>query len=222
MLKQENFDNLLAFAQSIKECYTTLNHLGYQSDLNSFENILKIVQRLPYNMQYRWLCYSSKIERKSLEAGFKDLKEFICSEAEVSKSPYASALKVKRATSSRNLSTSTTVRSNQVKCCLLCKSKQVLWDCSVFTKKFVEDRIVFVRQNRLCDNCAKKGHVSKFCFLPSACTVANCAHKHHSLLHREVRANSTLENAAVALSNDRSSANVFSFTGISANSEHFY
>ena len=50
VLKQENYYALLAFAQGIEECYTTLNHLRYQSQLNSFENILKIVQRLPYNM----------------------------------------------------------------------------------------------------------------------------------------------------------------------------
>ena len=222
VLKQENSEALLAFAQSIEECYTTLNHLGYQSNLNSFENILKIVRRLPYNMQNRWLRRSSEIERKGLEAGFEDLKEFICSEAEVSKSSYASALKVKGTTSSKNFSTSTTVRPNQVKCCPLCKSKHVLWDCSVFTKKSVEDRIVFMRQNRLCDNCAKRGHISKFCFSPPACTVANCTHKHHSLLHKEVKASFTLENAAVAPSNDQSAANVSSFTGISANSDDFY
>ena len=86
----------------------------------------------------------------------------------------------------------------------------------------VEDRIGFMKQNRLYDNYAKKYHVSKFYFSPSACTVANYIHKHYSLLHREVKANSTLENAAVAPSNDRSSANVSSFTGISANSDDFY
>ena len=173
-------------------------------------------------MQNRWLHRSSEIERKGPEAGFEDLKEFICSEAEVSKSSYASALKVKGTTSSKNFSTSTTVCLNQVKCCPLCKSKHVLWDCSVFTKKSVEDCIVFMRQNRLCDNCAKRGYISKFCFSPPACTVANCTHKHHSLLHKKVKASSTLENAAVAPSNDRCGANVSSFTGISANSDDFY
>ena len=115
-------------------------------------------------MQNRWLRRSSEIERKGLEAGFEDLKEFICSEAEVSKLSYAFALKVKGTTSSKNFSTSTTVRPNQVKYCPLCKSKHVLWDCSVFTKKSVEDRIVFMRQNRLCDNCAKRGHIPNFVF----------------------------------------------------------
>ena len=50
VLKQENSEALLAFAQSIEECYTTLN-LGSQLHLNSFKNILKIVQYLPCNLQ---------------------------------------------------------------------------------------------------------------------------------------------------------------------------
>ena len=46
VLKIENSDALLAFAQSIEESYIRLNHLGYQSNLNSFENILKILPTL--------------------------------------------------------------------------------------------------------------------------------------------------------------------------------
>ena len=67
VFKQENFDALLAFTQSTKKCSTTLNDWGYQSNLNSFENILKIVQRLPQNMQIRWLHHSPEIEKKNLK-----------------------------------------------------------------------------------------------------------------------------------------------------------
>ena len=63
VIKQEHSDALFAFAYSVEECYTTLNHLGYQSDLNSFENMVKIVKRLPYNVQNRWLRHSAKLEQ---------------------------------------------------------------------------------------------------------------------------------------------------------------
>ena len=98
----------------------------------------------------------------------------------------ASALKVKNATSSKTFRLQPLFEVEKL-CCPLCKFKHVLWGCSVFTKKSVEDRVVFMRKNRFCDDCAKKGHISEFCFSPSACTVGNCTHKHHSLPHREVR-----------------------------------
>ena len=41
-----------------------------------------------------------------------------------------------------------------------------------------------MQRNHLCDNCGKKGHVSKYCFLKGACTVSGCNQKHHFLLHR--------------------------------------
>ena len=44
---------------------------------------------------------------------------------------------------------------------------------------------VFMREKRLCDNCAKRGHISKFCYGKSRCTKSNCTLKHHTLLHRE-------------------------------------
>ena len=44
-----------------------------------------------------------------------------------------------------------------------------------------------MKQARLCYNCAKKGHVSRFCFAKSACSVPGCNRRHHSLLHTEQR-----------------------------------
>ena len=42
-----------------------------------------------------------------------------------------------------------------------------------------------MRQNHLCDNCGKQGHISKFCYGKSRCTKSNCTLKHHTLLHRD-------------------------------------
>ena len=43
----------------------------------------------------------------------------------------------------------------------MCFSDNVLWDCSEFQAKPVTERIAFMRQSRLCDNCCKKGHIGQ-------------------------------------------------------------
>jgi len=46
-----------------------------------------------------------------------------------------------------------------------------------------ERKLQLTPQYRLCDNCFKRGHIAKRCFLRSACTVGGCKFKHHELLH---------------------------------------
>ena len=56
-----------------------------------FENISKIVRRLPFDLQSRWLRISAGVEQDAREPDFADLKRFIVKEADVVKS-YANSL----------------------------------------------------------------------------------------------------------------------------------
>ena len=60
-----------------------------------------------------------------------------------------------------------------------------LWDCPNFKRKSVSERLQFMRQVRLCDNCAKRDHVSRYCLAKPACNVSGCTRRHHFLLHTE-------------------------------------
>ena len=60
----------------------------YFSDLNSFENIARIVRRLPFSLQTSWTRSSSNIERQGCEPSFSDLYKVV-------KSSYATALQQK-------------------------------------------------------------------------------------------------------------------------------
>ena len=68
--------------------------------------------------------------------------------------------------------------------CWVCNAEPKLWDCPQYKQKTINDRLQFMRQNHLCDNCAKKGHVANYCFSKSLCKVTGCKQKHHPSLHR--------------------------------------
>ena len=90
-IKNDDSKALVDLAQRLEECNTTLEHLNYFSDLNCFQNIAKIVQKLPFAMQSQWLSFASSIERDGYEPNFSDLRFFV-NEADLAKSSYASAL----------------------------------------------------------------------------------------------------------------------------------
>ena len=70
----------------------------------------------------------------------------------------------------------------------------------MFTKKYVEDRIVFMRQNRLYDICAKKVTPPNFVFRLQHVRLLIVLTS--TIVYREVEANSILENVVVAPSNN--------------------
>lgn len=49
----------------------------------------------------------------------------------------------------------------QVTKCWLCEKEHVLANCREFEKRTYEDRMKFVRNKRLCDNCFKRGHKAR-------------------------------------------------------------
>jgi len=49
--------------------------------LNNFDNLTKIVELLPFELQRRWLRYATAIEEDGLEAPFSDLERFVKDEA---------------------------------------------------------------------------------------------------------------------------------------------
>ena len=91
--------------------------------------------------------------------------------------------------------------ANLLKCLLRHSIEHVLWKCSDFLQITVKERLQFMRQRRLSDNCEKVGHVSKYCHFIAACTKVGCNQKHHLPLHGDKRTNA---NPSKGSSNDHS------------------
>lgn len=67
--------------------------------------------------------------------------------------------------------------------CPLCSGSHYLYRCEEFKGRSFEDRRKVVRENRLCDNCLKPGHIARGCWERSFCQVEGCKGKHQALLH---------------------------------------
>ena len=150
-------------AHDLEESELIFKELNLHSDINNFESIAKIVRRLPHASQTRWVKVASKIEKIGQDPTFNDLVDFVKGEAEVSRSAYAKVLtqRLKRVnkflTNRTSVSEETQGNGNpQSKKCSLRSGEHILWDCSGFKSKPVSERVAFMRQNHLCDNCCKK------------------------------------------------------------------
>jgi len=65
VIRSDNSNDPIKLAQNLKECNTTLQHMRYYSEMNNFDNISKIVGRLPFTLQTRWLRYVVSVDWSS-------------------------------------------------------------------------------------------------------------------------------------------------------------
>ena len=81
-----------------------------------------------------------------------------------------------------SLNTQTEVRSFN-RSCILCKEDHRLLFCDEFKKMRLFDRLKFVKENHLCENCLLSNHVVSDCRKPSVCSVPGCNQKHTKFIH---------------------------------------
>ena len=178
---------LVNLARDFEECELTFRELKLHSDINNVEAIGKVIKRLPYPLQNRWVRIAAEIEKTGEEPTIVDLVKFVKDEAEIVKSSYA-RLVVQKPKGFRRFATHATgVEEKLIKTkrCYLCFRNHYLRDCFEFRRKPLNQRIAFMRQNKLCDYCFKQGHIARFCRNDGLCTVKGCQRKHHRLLHRD-------------------------------------
>lgn len=75
----------------------------------------------------------------------------------------------------------TSVEGPRIKPCLVCGQTHHVYQCHKFKEMSLEDRLVEVSKNKLCNNCLRTGHNDSQCTLKGSCR--SCRNKHNSLLH---------------------------------------
>lgn len=82
-------------------------------------------------------------------------------------------------------SESTSSRLNARFKCFLCSGGHKLEKCERFSAKSSEEKLKFVRDRKLCENCLSYTHFASGCKSPRACSVDQCSisRKHLSSLH---------------------------------------
>ena len=221
-IKLHDTNSLMQLARELEECNLTLKSLAFSADLNNFEFIATIIKRLPFSIQSRWLRFAAEIEGRGTDPKFVDLVKFVNQEAEVARSSFAHVVNQKPKRFDKFSSHSTAVKetptehsTTRIKC-HICSENHMLEACSKLAMKNYTDKIAFLRQNRLCDNCFKEGHVARFCRSTKTCQVKDCSQRHHKMLHRDHKSDESTKQGQLSTIDAKTAATVrLTTTGLS-------
>ena len=209
-IKHNDVDGLSKLAQEMTKCKTTLQEIGYESDLNAQVTINSIVDRLPSYLRTKWVDKANECRKKRQRPTFETLREFIADRARSLRSShgrhYIESINAKEkstqqakktdkkpakgkqsttALATQTTGTDQTARGSEAKekKCTYCKGEHHINACSNFAKIGLPERTGFVKENRLCFNCLYPGHMTLNCRNSQRCST--CKLKHHSLIHDE-------------------------------------
>ncbi|KAL9986270.1 hypothetical protein ACROYT_G000387 [Oculina patagonica] len=204
-IKASDRSGLLAFADQLKNCEHTLESIGYIDEVNSADNLRRIVQRLPCHLRTKFVEVADGIQQSGKRPNIKDISSFVAVKARAANNPvFGSVMDVtpdsKRGTSKQRppssktsepspnrittLNTQGTVNSRvKTRVCPACSGNHILMKCQNFGRKTFDERVQIMRRAHLCHNCFQYGHIARGCLSRGACQVDGCTRKHHTLLH---------------------------------------
>ena len=132
IIKRDDKKGLVNLVRDLEECELTFRQLNLHSRIDNFDAIGKIVQRLPYDLQNRWIRKASKFDCTGEEPTISDLIQFVKEEAEVVKSVYSKFVYQKSKRVSSFLTNSIKVASGNLTC-YLCSKDHLLKNCFAFS-----------------------------------------------------------------------------------------
>ena len=201
---------LLAFADRLKDCEHTLESIGYLEEINSADNLRRIVQRLPFHLRTKFVELADQIQQAGERTNISHIAEFVKVKARAANNPvFGCVVDVARDRSenpTRNpkrgvppverLSTFNTRETNSgveptlssnkfapTLKCPSCSGNHSLAKCNSFKDKNFDERLQVMRKAQLCFNCFRYGHIGVGCLAKSACEIQGCRRRHHTLLH---------------------------------------
>ena len=217
-LKPTDRSGLLTFADQLKDCEHTLRSIGYLDEVNSADNLRRIVQKLPFHLRAKFIEVADGIQQSGQRTNIGHIADFVKVKARAANNPvFGSIIDVicDRAEHSAHRTSSgpspfkrVTTLSTQVTSdreggqrragCPACDGPHSLLRCQIFETKTFEERLQIMRKAHLCHNCFKYGHIAVGCLAKSACQIPGCTRRHHTLLHPPGQQQSLVSSAPVA------------------------
>ena len=72
----------------MQNCALTLVQMGYEADVNSSDNLVKVVKHLPVHLQSKWADRAGSLTLAGTEPTFMDLAGFVEEEALLANTTY--------------------------------------------------------------------------------------------------------------------------------------
>lgn len=224
-LKNSDIVGLSDLSVQMQNCALTLVQMGYEADVNSSDNLAKVMKHLPVHLQSKWANKAGSLILAGIEPTFSDLTKFVEEKALLANTMYGkivgstpekeqgSKLRLKDKTPHSKGNAFMTQNeevgeepsqgntNRPIANCPLCSGQHRLSKCETMKAKSPEERKNFVRQARLCDNCFGRGHVAMECRSMMKCQVNGCGWKHHTMLHQGRKKNNNNSITPAAPSN---------------------
>ena len=180
---------------------TVLKSMGFDGDLNSTENLRRILLRLPNELKREWGREVISIEPK--RPNLQDFDYWLGQQVRIAATlpvrPFepkrpprreGSRIYIPRSSGPAALTTvpkvtteneSSQKKDNESKCICGCYHKLAV--CPAFLQKMPEQRAIFVGESGRCFVCLEHGHRSRHCTSGRKCGEGGCQGKHHHSLH---------------------------------------
>ncbi|KAL7875058.1 hypothetical protein SRHO_G00060280 [Serrasalmus rhombeus] len=197
------------FADQLRGCKDTLSAMKCEEELSGRRTLVEIISKLPPDLRSKWLNINYDITKGGRLPKLEDVVNFVETEAEKrsdpvfgsivnykkqekpgnimlpnkgSKKPYPNySANVKAAAVQESKSTPTKRTANSK--CLKCSEPHFLNQCPAFRSLTVPERLMFVQEKHLCQNCFMMGHRAEVCTRNWVCNVPGCGQKHNKWLH---------------------------------------
>lgn len=174
---------IIELADRVRNCKNFFESCDCSAYLDNPLLVKEISGKLPFSYRIEWVKIEASLKYK---ATISDLSKWL-----TETSQYLHRLSFDRQLMSTSECHETQRQTYQKPKCDFCQETHPLENCQKFRDMDFDSRFQHARDARICFSCLKKGHPTKFCKNKKDCTVENCKHKHHILLHGDVSAANT-------------------------------
>ena len=170
-------------------CIATLHQVKYFADVNTSDNLRKIIMRLPDYLIQKWKGIVVEIRDKQKSPTINDISTFLRKQVKVEFDPdfgdvttRSPKYETRRADGKEKSGIHAAQKTLK---CFVCDGDHKVVECPTVADSTVPQRLDLMKNARLCFSCLNKGHMSKECRSKKKCEKNGCTRMHHQLLHEE-------------------------------------
>eukprot|EP00795_Rhopilema_esculentum_P012680 gene12680-3393_t len=188
-IREDHPRDIERFADLLDVAVTNLREAKLTEELGSGTLYHKLLRKMTEKMLSRfkrWVYEHQKNE------DVETLRQFIIEEAEfqVAAAETIHGFHKNMVTRPKNSSSSffgADDRSKKLKFlrkCYVCQNDHMIWDCSAFKSKKVNQRWEIAKKQKLCFKCLRSNHLARACRNSRICGIDGCTDTHNRLLHK--------------------------------------
>ena len=198
-IELRRFANELVLGQSI------LDRLRFKGGLENDDFIATLADKMP-NLKGKWK--KSAMRKKSQSSSYpryEELVKFVQEEANIAADPlYGNngvmqfrrqqqqfqpqkqqfqPQKQQQQQGQQSRRSTTFVTNQGTSVCYFCKEAHRLYMCNKFKALRADQKLTFITERKLCENCLWDNHDVKECYVDSRCGINGCVLKHSRFIH---------------------------------------